>query len=77
MKAHTMEMLVIEEDVVGGHVILQDLARCPRGVLPHIRAVDARVCHGRQIDFSSGGHSGRSNAGRIPGARAIRAVLGG
>ena len=35
-KAHTMEMLVIEEDMVGSHVFLQDLARCPRGVIPHI-----------------------------------------
>jgi hypothetical protein len=31
-----MKMLVIEEDVVAGHVFLQSLTRCPRGLFPHI-----------------------------------------
>lgn len=70
-----MEPFVIKEDMVDFQIFLQELAHCPRGVFPHIEAVDSGVCRRRQMYLSSSGHSGWSNAGKVPGVGTIRAVL--
>lgn len=74
-KWHTMEVLVIKEDMVFCHVLLQYLTRCLRRIFSHARAKDARVRHQREIDVGCTSHCGWSGTGRFAGWGSIQSVL--
>lgn len=52
-----MEPVVIEEDVVSFHVLLQDFTRCSGPIIRDVRAKNTRICRWVKMDFGCSRHT--------------------